>query len=41
MGSGEEDSEDVGVRRIQVSSPVSVSMVNSPLTPSESHENGF
>jgi hypothetical protein len=32
--------EDMVVRE-QVSSPASVSMVNTPLTPSESHENGF
>jgi hypothetical protein len=35
MGIGEEDSEDVGVRRTQDSSPVSVSMVNAPLSPSQ------
>jgi hypothetical protein len=28
-------------RGTQVLSPASVIMVNSPLTPSESHENGF
>jgi hypothetical protein len=26
---------------IQIISPASVSVVNTPLTPSESHENGF
>ena len=35
MGSDEDDSEDVGVRRTQASSPVSVLMVNTPLTPSQ------
>jgi hypothetical protein len=35
MGSGEDDSEDVGVRRTQASSPVSVLMVNTPLSPSQ------
>src|SRR5215208_3931037 len=38
--------EDMGVPRMwgwgmQVSSPASVLTVNTPLTPSESHENGF
>src|SRR5215216_255417 len=33
MGSGEDDSEDVGVRRTQASSPASVLMVNTPLRP--------
>src|SRR5215218_5600244 len=33
MGSGEDDSEDVGVRRTQVFSPVSVLMVNRPISP--------
>src|SRR5215212_2396348 len=35
MGSAEEDSEDVRVRRTQASSPASVSVVNTPLTPSQ------
>src|SRR5215213_1122111 len=35
MGSGEDDSEDVGVRRTQASSPASVLMVNTPLSPSQ------
>jgi hypothetical protein len=35
MGSGEEDSEDVGVRRTQASSPASVLVVNTPLSPSQ------
>src|SRR5215212_3016049 len=35
MGSGEDDSEDVGVRRTQASSPASVWMVNIPLSPSQ------
>jgi hypothetical protein len=35
MGSGEEDSEDVGVRRTKASSPASVLMVNTPLPPSQ------
>src|SRR5215217_6381289 len=35
MGSGEDDSEDVGVRRTQASSPASVLMVNTPLSASQ------
>ena len=35
MGSGEDDSEDVGVRRRQAISPASVSVVNTPLSPSQ------
>jgi hypothetical protein len=35
MGSGEEDSEDVGVRSTQAGSPASVLMVNTPLSPSQ------
>jgi hypothetical protein len=35
MGSGEDDSEDVGVRKTQASSPASVLMVNTPLSPSQ------
>jgi hypothetical protein len=35
MGSGEDDSEDVGVRRTQASSPASVLMVNKPPSPSQ------
>ena len=43
MGSGEDDSEDVGVRSTQASSLVSVLMVNRSrfLTPSQSHEDRF
>src|SRR4051794_13864010 len=33
MGSGEYDSEDVGERRTQASSPVSVLVVSTPLSP--------
>jgi hypothetical protein len=33
MGSGEDDFEDVGVRRTQACSPASVLMVNTPLRP--------
>src|SRR5215216_7221013 len=35
MGSGEDDSEDVGVRRTQAISSASVSTVNTPLSPSQ------
>jgi hypothetical protein len=35
MGSAEEDSEDVEVRRAKAISPASVSMVNTPLPPSQ------
>ena len=35
MGSGEDDFEDVGVRRTQANSPASVLMVNTPLSPSQ------
>jgi len=35
MGSAEDDSEDVGVRRTKAISPASVSMVNTPLILSE------
>jgi hypothetical protein len=33
MGSGEDDSEDVGVRRTKDHSPASVLIVNTPLSP--------